>query len=76
MDDTYKQIDNNLRIVDLPEFVFDYQTRNLAIFMDLHEERWTGFIVPGIATLDEIASLAHTNNQRTKELMVEMNSDE
>ena len=67
--DTYKQIDNNLRVVDIPEFVFDYQTRNLAIFMDLHEERWTGFIVPGIATLDEIASLAHTNNQRTREIM-------
>ena len=69
--ETYKQIDNNLRIVDLPEFVFDYQTRNLAIFMDLHEERWTGFIVPGIATLDEIASLAHTNNQRTREIMAQ-----
>jgi len=33
-------------------------------------------IVPGIATLNEIASVAHINNQRTKELMVEMNSDE
>jgi hypothetical protein len=73
---TYKQIDNNLRIVDIPEFVFDYETQNLAIFMDLHEEHWTGMIVPGIATLNEIASVAHINNQRTKELMVEMNSDE
>jgi len=72
--DTYKQIDNNLRIVDLPEFVFDYGTRNLAIFMDLHEEHFSGKIVPGIATLNEIASVAHINNQKHKELIVELYS--
>ena len=72
MDDTYKQIDNNLRIVDLPEFVFDYGTRNLAIFMDLHEEHFSDLIVPGIATLNEIASVAHINNQKHKELIVEL----
>jgi hypothetical protein len=61
--DVYKQIDNNLRIVDIPEFVFDYPTQNLLICMNIHEEFWTGLIVPGIATLDEIASIAHNNNK-------------
>jgi len=69
--DTYKQIDNNLRVVDIPEFVFDYQSRNLAIFMDAHEECWAAFMVPGIATLDEIESVAHTNNQATREIMAQ-----
>ena len=71
MMETYQQIDSNLRIVDIPEFVFDYQTRNLAIFMDLHEARWSGLIMPGIAGLDQIARLAHINNQRTKEIILE-----
>jgi hypothetical protein len=65
--DVYKQIDNNLRIVDIPEFVFDYSTQNLLICMNIHEEFWTGLIVPGIATLDEIASIAHSNNKRGRE---------
>jgi len=63
----YKQIDNNLRIVDIPEFVFDYPTENLIIFMNIHEKFRTGLILPGIATLDEIASIAHSNNKRGRE---------
>ena len=48
MRETYKVIDSNLRIVDIPEFVFDYQTRNLAIFMDIDAARWSDSIMPGV----------------------------
>jgi len=64
----YKAIDSNLRMVDFPEFVFDYKGANLAIFADIDAEEWSDVIIPGVADLDEVVRLAHINNQITKQI--------
>jgi len=62
----YKAIDSNLRMVDFPEFVFDYRSRNLVIITDMDAEEWSGMIIPGVADLEEVVRLAHINNQINK----------
>ena len=64
----FQEIDNNICIVNIPECAFDYDTRHLAIFMDVQEARWVHLIETGIAGLEQIASLAHINNERTRQL--------
>jgi hypothetical protein len=36
--------------------------------MDVQEARWVHLIETGIAGLEQIASLAHINNERTRQL--------
>jgi len=66
MESRYKAIDSNLRMVDFPEFVFDYGGRNLVIFTDIDAGDRPDVIIPGVADLEEVVRLAHINNQINK----------
>jgi len=59
---TYKQIDPDFRLLDIPGFVYNNQCQNLIISMTPDQELWKHRIEPGLATLDDIVNAAQTSN--------------
>ena len=59
---TYKQIDGDFRLLDIPEFVYNHRCQNLIISMTPGEEVWKESVEPGFATLDDIVTAAQVSN--------------